>query len=187
MPYSYTNRKGKTYYVRKVEGKRGTRFVCSQSKTPDALESVPEGYEVVENPNGQVACRKVQHSPVTDAELATVEKLVRKLCKRKDVKVERKKNDVILHHAPEAVGPDLASLGLLGGAADKLQEFLHENRTYEAVLKFTLDDPGARQFRAERMTWIAGEGWMYLESGPLAKLAKKYAPHVGEESFFELM
>jgi hypothetical protein len=30
---SYTNRKGKTYYFREVEGKRGKRIVCSTKES----------------------------------------------------------------------------------------------------------------------------------------------------------
>lgn len=187
MPYTYTNRKGKTYYIRRVEGKRGVRFVCSQKKTDDVLDAIPEGFEMVENPNGQVSCRRKQKSLITDDELKRVEKLVAKLCKGKDVKVERKKKEVILHEVPDGGGPDLAELGFLPGAAAKLQEFMHANRQYEPVLKFTLDDAKSRTFRVERMTWTAGEGWMYLASGDLESLVREYAPHIGEESFFELL
>ena len=78
MPYTYTNRKGGQYYLRRVEGKRGVRYVCSQKETEDALDSVPEGFEVVENPNGQVVCRRKLQSLITDDELERVEKLVKK-------------------------------------------------------------------------------------------------------------
>ncbi len=187
MPYTYTNRKDKQYYLRRVEGKRGVRYVCSQKETEDALDSVPEGFEVVETPNGQVVCRRELQSLITEDELRKVEKLVAKYCKKKDVKVERKKEELILHEAPESDLPDFNKLGFMPGAADALQNFLHANRRYEAMLKFTLDNPESRLFSIERMTWSGDGGWMYLASGKLEKLVKKYARHIGQDSFFELV
>jgi hypothetical protein len=55
-------------------------------------------------------------------------------------------------------------------------------------MRFVLDDEKSREFVVERMRFIDPEGWILLR-GPddLAKLVKKYSPHLGKDTFFELM
>jgi hypothetical protein len=56
MPYTYTNKKGETYYLHgkdvTLQGGRKQRihYFARQPKAGEALESVPPGHTVVENP-----------------------------------------------------------------------------------------------------------------------------------------
>ncbi len=57
-------------------------------------------------------------------------------------------------------------------------------------LKFTLCDDDKRLFAASRWCYLGSiDDWFPLFDGlkPLSELAKNYCPHIGEESFFELM
>ncbi|PJC36912.1 hypothetical protein CO046_03035 [Candidatus Peregrinibacteria bacterium CG_4_9_14_0_2_um_filter_53_11] len=54
MAYSHTNSRGQTYYLhsKKVTlrgGREQTIFYFARDERPEALDSVPEGYQVVEN------------------------------------------------------------------------------------------------------------------------------------------
>jgi hypothetical protein len=56
MPYRYENSKGQTYYLHgkevTLQGGRKQRihYFAREAKRDEALESVPEGHVVVENP-----------------------------------------------------------------------------------------------------------------------------------------
>ena len=60
---------------------------------------------------------------------------------------------------------------------------------YQKVLRFTLIDEDTRRFAAERWCFLGSiDNWIDLSGGgELAGLVKRYAPHIGKESFFELM
>ena len=60
--------------------------------------------------------------------------------------------------------------------------------SWSHLMRFVLDDEKSRKFVVERMCFIDPEGWIFLR-GPddLAKLVKKYSPHLGKDTFFELM
>lgn len=72
MPYSYTNRKGATYYLRATVTKKGTvRYAMSRSEE-GAIDELPEGYEVTESPNGMVSVRLAKPRLILPAEEALV-------------------------------------------------------------------------------------------------------------------
>ena len=52
MPYSYTNRHGKTHYVRAVETKTGKYryYITTSNQYPNLIEGIPIGFEVAELP-----------------------------------------------------------------------------------------------------------------------------------------
>ena len=60
------------------------------------------------------------------------------------------------------------------------------------VMRFTLVDEEARTFRVQRWCFRGSiDRWidLYLagSEGNLKDLVKKFCPHIGKESFFELM
>ena len=62
MAYSHTNSKGQTYYLHgKIVTLRGGRkqqiYYFAREEKADALDALPEGYEVVEKVSIFVACR----------------------------------------------------------------------------------------------------------------------------------
>lgn len=53
MAFTYTNRKGVTYYLRAHETKTGkTRYTFAKTPGANAADELPDGYEVRENVNG---------------------------------------------------------------------------------------------------------------------------------------
>ncbi|MST99520.1 23S rRNA (cytosine(1962)-C(5))-methyltransferase RlmI [Victivallaceae bacterium BBE-744-WT-12] len=161
----------------------GTQTICSKKCTPDALVAIPKGMEIVESPNGKVSCRKKQQSAILRQERDLLEKWIPKLSKQAFVKIEVKPKELIVHGTETARYKSLPIGIPLEGALKLLEKFV----VYEPFFKFELDDSDARLFSVSRMCYMTIDGeWMYLESGSLEALAKKYLPHVGKESFFEL-
>lgn len=186
--YSYENRKGEVYYFRAVEGKRGVRIVASMKETADDLAALPDGYEAAEKASGQVTCRKKLVSLITPEEFALVETLTNRLKpERARVFCELKKKSVEVHSAEYSAVAAFA-LGIGGPATvSKHADVIEQRLRFEPALKFELLDADRRVFQVSRMTWRRGCGWMALDMGPLGELVKRYAPHLEQESFFELM
>ena len=74
MTATYTNRKGKTYYLHQGKTKLGNpKYVFALRDEGNLVEAIPPGYEVYENPNGQVFLRRTKTQIITDEEAAVVE------------------------------------------------------------------------------------------------------------------
>lgn len=58
---------------------------------------------------------------------------------------------------------------------------------YQAVLKLILTDGKRRRFEVHRMCFRGTGGWLGLDEGELDELLPRYVPHLGQESFFELI
>jgi hypothetical protein len=73
MPFTYTTRRGRTYY-RHTGPKRGGGIQHYISTDPDGAvaEAVPNGFEIYETPNGQVYLRKSKPALIRPDELALV-------------------------------------------------------------------------------------------------------------------
>lgn len=68
----------------------------------------------------------------------------------------------------------------------KSTEQMIRNIQYDAVMKFTFN-PSLEQYQVERRCYRGEEHWLFLGSGPIEKMLKKFIRHIGKESFFELM
>ena len=66
MAYSYTNKKGDTYYLHGTERKTKSGgsywlyYFAKEEKPEGGLDAVPDGYMVVENKNGLPLLKKSQ-------------------------------------------------------------------------------------------------------------------------------
>ena len=66
----HTNRRRQTYYLHKGVTKSGRANWFFSLKFPASpVESIPEGFEVYETPDGQVFLRKARPKLITDVEL----------------------------------------------------------------------------------------------------------------------
>ena len=207
-PYTYINFRKDTYYIHGKDTKTGKiTYICSQ-KGDHALAELPEGYEIYENPNAQVFCRKIQKQMITKAEIQLVEKLLKEHCKLSPVKIDLKK-DCIFIWTPDRDGQMMASdIGILdlpfkmlwGEQAidpktkekidQKRNDFIARHSRFHCDLRFTLVNPKTRTFVAERFCYLGSiDDWIILDGlgdDFLEELVKKTVVHLGEESFFEL-
>jgi hypothetical protein len=186
---SYTNFKGKTYYLHVGKTKTGKqRYTLKMSNEGDLLNKIPDGYEIYENPNAQVFLRKIPKKIVTDDEVRIVETGVNKYSKISHVKVDIKKDAIILY-AGHGLFPEMPDelAARFGKISEEMQ---NKNIHYAPEIRFVLYDKQSRLFTPERYCYKGSiDDWIMIGTGDgdLKSLIKMYAPHLGQESFYELM
>ena len=191
MGIQHVNRKGDTYYLHQGKTKTGKPKWFFSTKKGDCLtESIPEGYEIYENPNSQVFLRKIVPRLVWPEEIALVEQGIRAFAKARHFIVEAKKNAIVVY-LPNQDADSLMEdyRPLLGFGRSFPAGFIEQRLTYTPMMRFVLVDDKKRLFSVDRWCFLGSiDDWFHLASAAdLSKQVKKYIPHLGKESFFELM
>jgi hypothetical protein len=187
MPVTHVNRSNDTYFLHSGTTKTGKpRYWFSMKADGDLVDSIPEGFEVYENPGNQVFLRKIQPQVILPLEVATVEAGLKRYAPEQNCLVDVQKADLVIYHA-DRVKYDLEDMGVF-----RFRELPVRFHRYEKVIRFTLVDPKTRTFRVQRWCFRGSiDRWIDLYKaggrGTLADLVKEFAPHIGQESFFDLM
>lgn len=190
MPIEYINRSGEKYYLHVGATKTGKPkyYVALHARGPLA-DAIPDGFEIYESPKGQVSLRKILPKLIFDEELIFVERELARIARLKGSRVERKLQILTVYVADRkedmvkelsAVMPWRWQVG-----RDRISERFW---SYEAQLQFALVNEQKRQFQARRYCYLGRiDDWIDIgDRGPLAKLAKLYIKHLGQESYYEL-
>lgn len=188
MAFTYTNRKGVTYFLRAHETKTGkTRYTFAKAPGVKTVDGLPDGYEVRENVNGQVSVAKASPRLVTEAEEAGLRAIVAELSA--DCRVEVKGRTFTVFESTTDLGAIGALLQTMSPGMDvsAALDRIGGRVRYEPVLRFELVDGDARLFEASRMMHIGDADWWSLAEGPLLEVARDLVPHIGHESFYELL
>ncbi len=186
MPVTHVNRKRGTYYLHAGKTRTGKpRYWFSTKADGDLVETIPEGYEVYENPDAQVFLRRIVPQLVTPFEVGVVEEGLKRYAPGQNCLVDVQGDQIVIHHA-ERITLDLGRFGI---ALTDLPIF---NQRYMKVMRFTLVDKKNRTFRVQRWCFRGSiDRWIDLyesrSEGKLSDLVKRFCPHIGQESFFELM
>lgn len=190
MPIEYTNRKGEKYYLHVGATKTGKPkyYVALHVRGPLA-EAIPDGFEIHEYPDGQVSLRKALPKLISDEELVFVGRELERIDRLKGSRVESKlkvltvyvvdrKEDLVKEL--RGLMPWRSRVGL-DSAAERLW-------SYDPQLQFVLIDEKKRLFQTRRYCYLGRiDDWIDIgDCGPLAKLAKLYIKHLGQESYYEL-
>jgi hypothetical protein len=69
---SYTNRKGKTYYLHSVKNRKGALRYVMKASPAGALNALPDGHEIVEGVNGEVSVRRKKPQLIKPLEVQLV-------------------------------------------------------------------------------------------------------------------
>jgi hypothetical protein len=186
MSVTHVNRKEDTYYLHAGTTRTGKpRYWFSKSTEGDLIEAIPEGYEIYENPDAQVFLRKIVPQLVTPAEVAVVTKGLERYAPGQYCIVDVQGKHIVVYRA-ERVRLDLERFGF------GVRELPPSYRSYMKVMRFMLVDEKDRTFRVQRWCfrgsidhWI--DLWESPSEGNLPGLVKNFCPHIGQESFFELM
>ena len=190
MGIEYTNRRRQTYYLHQGKTPSGKpKWYFSQKIPVKPVTEIPGGFEVYENPDGQVFLRRIVPLVITDAELAIVRSALSELTATKYWLAERKGKHVTIHAAEDLTDTRLAVMGSLGvPVSDSMREWIENNLHFRPMFRLTLANEAGRKFRIERWCFRGSiDGWYMLDGGQLEPLIRRYAPHLGAESFFELM
>jgi hypothetical protein len=181
----HTNRKGKPYYLHVGKTKKGNpRYHFSMEAPGEPVKEIPDGYEIYENPSAQVFLRKIQPE-----EMAILEKELRAHAKPTKYRIDVRGKVITIYWTDQS-GPEVGELSSFFGMA-RIQDLYDRNAYFTPIFRFTLIDPQARLFIAERFCFKGSiDDWIRLLGGgpdSLRTLVKKYVRHLGEDSFYELM
>ncbi len=189
MPITYTNRKGQTYVLCQGTTKAGKpRYFFAREPKGEAVDRVPDGYQIDESVNGVVSLAKQRSQPIAPGELASVEAVLQRHPKRRNYVARAKGHYVTIY---EREGLDVEALtarfGLLGPMPTRAVEALEESRQYIPIMRFSLLDPQQRLFAAERWHFSGMGAWLPIgHTGDIQTLARQLVPKLGTDAFFEL-
>jgi len=213
--FSYANRKGVTYFLHAGKTKTGkTRYAMKRS-SDGALKELPDGYEVVENVNAKVSVRKVKPRQIEHLEEKLVRTALRSHG-LSDYRIEIKGRQITIHEPMhdidgmtnafqaivtgglDALGIPLDRLlreqfgdefvdGHVQHRLDQQKQYVQEHQQYWPVFRFLLANEKTRTYAVERMYYSGEGGWHFLEEMPLAQAIDEFFPHLGKESFFDLI
>ncbi len=108
MPITYTNRKGRTYYLCQGVTKTGKpRYYFATTAEENRVERVPEGYVISESVNGVVSLAKERPLLILEREVTTVKNAIQKHPRAKSYRVSVKSDRIEIY---EHVGTDPGDL-----------------------------------------------------------------------------
>ena len=196
MTITYTNRKGRTYYLCQGVTKAGKpRYYFATEVKGDRVERIPEGYVISESVNGVVSLAKEHPSLILEREIAVVKEAVQKHPQAKNYRVSVKSDRIEIY---EHVGPDLNDL--FDGLQKKLhlkldanlkgclQESERVHGQFTPVMRFIVADEQQRLFRAQRMCYRGSiDDWIDIGYGKsFDVMISRLIPKLGTDAFFEL-
>jgi hypothetical protein len=188
MAFTYTTRRGKTYYLR-TGPKRGggTQHYVSTDPAGQVADSLPEGFEIYETPNGQVYLRKRKPALIQSAEMALVEEALQKRQTAAHCYLAEVSGDKIIIHEGDTRIDVLREINMRFSASG-LEEWGVRNANYMPVMRFVLSDPVRRLFAPERYCFRGSvEDWISIgEPDQLGRLTSRFLKHLGKDSIYEL-
>jgi|GEM_PF-724219 len=192
MPYTYTNRQGKTYYIRAAETKKGgvRYYLTASADFPDLIDEVPTGFEVAELPeDARVVIRKRVPVLVTQEEKEIVQDAIAEFSAIKDFFIHAERDTLFVYHSQfnhtggqeENLSREEAKAGW-GAEIERWMKF-------DTALKFVLADKAKRLFQAERVVFTSAYGFDFHpigQPGQIEDVAREFGQHLGRPSFFEI-
>jgi hypothetical protein len=192
MPIEYVNRKGDRYFLLQGKTKTGKPKYYAARRPGLFADEMPEGYEFYEHPEQAiVSVRKIPTTAITAQEREALTALARSLVSRASCIVDIEDDSLIVYAAegvPTGLNTALSRLLPLEKQVDAAK-LLGKFAIYQAMLRFTLIDAETRSFAVDRWCFRGSiDDWFPLGGGKdLETLARRFLPHLGKESFFELM
>src|SRR5262249_1381180 len=181
VPITYTNAKGKTYYLHQGTTKTGKpTYHFSMQSEGTLAESIPAGFEIYENPNAQVFLRRIPPKIITAEERQVVEEGMRKYAEIQAYKIDVKGNAIVVYTADQSVEEFAQLLEGLNPFISEAQVRAHFARfvQYSPMLRFLLEDAKRRTFTAQRYCFRGAiDDWIDIGYGPLPTLVKRYVKH----------
>jgi hypothetical protein len=196
----YTNRIGKIYFLRGGKTKTGKPryfFSAQENEKGEAVEHIPDGYEIYEHPeSAQVFLRKKRLQLMTDIEIQLIKKHVSALKRSKRYRVDFKDKYIIIYESNmdvinlEGVFGDFTENSLSNVETDiekAISAFASvADRQYTAVLRFHLVDEKKRKFTAERFCFGRFiDDWMFIgDPDKFINLVEKHVHTLGTDEFY---
>ena len=183
------------YYLLVGKTKTGKpKFYTSKKSNGTPVDKIPDGYELHESPSDAlVHVRKVRPTRLLPQEQEQVADAVRSLAGQEQFILDVE-GDSLVVYLPDTNADMATSLigGIIGqpvASLNSLKDWAQKHSHYTPLMRFSLIDPDRRIFTAERWCFLGSiDDWFLLgRCDTLTNLLKSYVPHLGQESFFELM
>jgi hypothetical protein len=193
VPITYTNAKEQTYFLHRACTKLGKpKYYFSLKRDGPLADSIPEGFEIYENPNAQVFLRRIPPKLITDEERQIVADGMRTYTSVQDYKIEVKGKAIVIYPADQdrdALARIFRDYGSSPEERARIMKVLRQNLHYSPMLQFLLVDEQRRLFSAQRFCFRGAiEDWIGIGSlDTLTTLVRRYVKHLGKESYFELV
>ncbi len=189
MSITYTNAKGRVYYLHKGQTTAGKeRYYFSMNTEGSICMSIPEGYEIYEHPNAQVFLRRIPDKVILDEEKDVVESGMRNFSSLKTYKIDIRKNVIQIYTPNQNLNALESILKTISPLPAIAKQAINDIVDYSPDMQFILTDIEKRIFVVQRYCYLGGiDGWINIGSpDSLGALVEKYVKHLGEESFFDL-
>ena len=189
MAYTYTNRKGLTYYLCQTLTKNGkTRYYFAREPKNAPVEKMPDGYQVDESVNGIVSVVKARPKLIFSEELVSVKVGLERLPQSHKYRATIKDDQIVIYESRGSdMGEVLAGLGWevptsLG------QEFHERHAQFSPIMRFILEDPEGRIFSPQRWCFRGSiDDWINVwNPDKIEILVKELLPKLGADRFYEL-
>lgn len=207
-PFSYTNKFGKTYYLHLVRLADGRTRHVMRTQAEGAVCKLPAGLEIRENVHGHVAVRRERAPQFTSLE----EKLLRAALERYrpfayELDIDGRAATVYASAEDRKCFLESLDADFADGFADALTKTLakryppelvqmfrarrkqqnSKRPRYYPLLRFVITDKRERRFAIERVCFTGESSWIRLDVLPLTVALTKYLPHLGRDTFFDLI
>jgi hypothetical protein len=189
---TYTNAKAQIYFLHQGRTKTGKPTYYFSLKSEGHLaESIPDGFEIYENPNTQVFLRRIPPKLITDEEQEIVADGMRKYTSVRDYNIDVKGKVIVIYLADQdsdaldrIFREHPSSLEEKARIMTVLRQQLH----YSPMMQFILADEKRRLFWAQRYCFRGSiDDWIGIGlPASLTNLVSTYVKHLGKESYFEL-
>jgi len=193
MPYSYTNRQGKTHFFRAVPTKSGKYryYVTTSDEYPNLIEDIPNGFEVAELPEeAKVVIRKIKQVYTTQEEKEIVYDAIEDFSAMKDFFIHAEGDYLSVYHSQfSSTGGQEQNLSRVE-AIEYFGKNIERWMRFFTALRFQLVDKQKRLFQTERVVFLgfyAHDFHPVGEIGAIEYVAKKYGQHLGRDSFFDIV
>lgn len=187
MAVQHTNRRGQAFYLHKGTTKtRKSKYFFSLNNHGELVDTVPQGFEIYENPNAQVFLRRKQLKLITDEELAIVEEGLKRDCPQQRCRVEVRQATITVFTPDQNLTELEKTIGFLSGL--KGTGVFDRFTSYSPLLQFVLANKEKRTFITRRYCFLGSvDDWIEIgRPDRLTTLVKKFARHLGQDSFYEL-
>jgi hypothetical protein len=195
MSEQYTNRRDETYYLLQGRTKTGKpKYYCSKKPAGETVESMPEGFEWYEHPDTAiVSVRKTRPSRILPCERELLDEAIQTLAKLTYFLTEQNVDDLTVYlpdRDPDEAARIMEMLSpYTSRQSEAHREYLVKSSRYSPMMRFVLVDADERLFLTQRWCFRGRiDNWITLSPPlPLSELLQTFVPHLGQESFFDLI
>lgn len=195
MTLEYINRRGDRYYIFQGRTKTGKpKYYCARKSDGIGVTALPPDFEIHEDPEtARVSVRKVRPTRLLPCEQEFLDAQVRKLAGIDYFLIDHDGDSFVIYvcsRDSDRVNDVMETLlGPLHSMRESNRDWILRYARFLPMFRFTLTNEAERLFSLERWCFRGRiDDWIPLAADrTLDELAADYLPHLGGDSFFELI